>query len=186
MSPDRDLLYNRPTGLPVPGISRLETIHEDAEGNVLSYDCAYGKGIAMRAGIGRPVDADIPFMPPLGPLGGILITIPTAGHNKFATDVCALSGWTMKIGTGTGNEAAGDTDLGTPITTYGGDTASVTPTVLNAVITWTHQWVFTTGASFAVSEAGVFKTALMMRHKYSSVKNVVVSDKLTCTLTDTM
>jgi len=27
---------------------------------------------------------------------------------------------------------------------------------------------------------------LMMRHKYSSVKNVVVSDKLTCTLTDTV
>jgi hypothetical protein len=186
MRPDRDLLYNRPTGLPVPGTSRLETIHEDAEGNVLSYDCAYGKGIAMRAGIGCPVDADIPFMPPIGPLGGILITIPTAGHNKFATDIGALTGWMMAIGIGTADEAAGDTDLSSAITTYGGAAASVTPSVLNAVITWTHQWTFTTGANFAVSEAGVFKTALMMRHKYSVAKNVVVNDKLTATLTDTV
>jgi hypothetical protein len=167
-------------------MSRLETIHEDSEGNVLSYDCAYGQGIAMRAGIGRQVDADLPLTPPLGPLGGVLITIPTAGHNKFATDIGALTGWTMAIGIGTGDEAAGDTTLSSEITTYGGAAASVTPSVLTNVITWAHQWTFTTGASFAVSEAGVFKTALMMRHKYSVVKNVVVSDKLTATLTDTV
>ena len=185
MRPDRDLLFNRPP-LPVPGMSRLETVHEDGEGNVLSYDCAYGQGIAMKAGIGRQLDYDIPFMPPLGPLGGVLITIPTVGHAKFATDIGALTGWTMQIGIGTGDEAAGDTALGSAITTYGGAAASVTPTVLTNVVTWTNQWTFTAGASFAVTEAGVFRTTLMMRHKYSSVKNVVVNDKLTCTLTDTV
>ena len=186
MRPDRDLLYNRPP-LPVPGMSRLETVHEDGEGNVLSYDCDYGPGIAMKAGIGRQLDDDMPPLPPLGPLGGILITIPTVGKAKFATDITALTGWTMAIGIGTGNEAAGDTGLSSEITTYGGAEAPVTPTVLTNVITWTHQWAFTTGASFAVDESGVFKNdILMMRHKYSSVKNVVVNDKLTCTLTDTV
>jgi len=116
MRPDRDLLCNRPP-LPVPGTSRLETIHEDGEGNVLSYDCAYGPGIAMKAGICRQVDADIPFLPPLGPLGHTLIIIPTVGHNKFATDITALSGWEMAIGVGTGAEAAGDTTMSSEITT---------------------------------------------------------------------
>jgi hypothetical protein len=109
------------------------------------------------------------------------------GHNKFAAVIGALTGWTMKIGIGTGAEAAGDSDLSSAITTYGGTTASVTPSVTDNVITMANQWTFTTGASFAVDESGVFKdTVLMMRHKYSSVKNVVVSDKLTCTLTDTV
>ena len=187
MRPDRDLLFNRPP-LPVPGMSRLETIHEDGEGNVLSYDCVYGEGVVIKAGIGRQIpDLAFPFLPPLGPLGGVLITIPTVGHNKFAAIVGALTGWTMKIGIGTANEAAGDTDLSSAITTYGGDTATVTPSVTDNVVTMSNQWTFTTGASFAVDESGVFKdTTLMMRHKYSSVKNVVVNDKLTCTLTDTM
>jgi hypothetical protein len=184
MRPDRDLLFNRPP-LPVPGTSRFETVHEDGEGNVLSYDCVYGPGVAIRAGIGRHVD--MPLVPFLGPAGGILITIPTVGHNKFAAIIGALTGWTMKIGIGTGAEAAGDSDLSSAITTYGGTTASVTPSVTDNVITMANQWTFTTGASFAVDESGVFKdTVLMMRHKYSSVKNVVVSDKLTCTLTDTV
>jgi len=184
MRPDRDLLFNRPP-LPVPGMSRLETVHEDGEGNVLSYDCEYGPGVVIKAGIGRRVD--MPLVPFLGPARGILITIPTVGHNKFAAIVGALTGWTMKIGIGTDAEAAGDTDLSSAITTYGGTTASVTPSVTDNVITMANQWTFTTGASFAVDESGVFKdTVLMMRHKYSSVKNVVVNDKLTCTLTDTM
>jgi hypothetical protein len=141
----------------------------------------------MKAGICRQVDADIPFLPPLGPLGHTLIIIPTVGHNKFATDITALSGWEMAIGVGTGAEAAGDTTMSSEITTYGGARASVTPTVLTNVITWTKQWTFTTGANFAVDESGVFKNSiLMMRHKYSSVKNVVVNDKLTCTQTDTL
>jgi len=187
MRPDRDLLYNRPP-LPVPGMSRFELIHEDSEGNVLSYDCDYGTGVAIRAGIGpHQIDSDIPFMPPLGPLGGALIIIPTVGHAKFATDIGALTGWTMAIGIGTGAEAAGNTALSSEITTYGGAAASVTPTVLTNVVTWTHQWTFTTGANFAVIEAGVKKdTILMMRHLYSVAKNVVTSDKLTATLTDTL
>jgi hypothetical protein len=167
-------------------MSRLELLHEDSKGNVLSYDCDYGPGVAMKAGIGQQTDGDIPPMPFLGPIGGVLITIPTVGHNKFATDVGALTGWEMAIGIGTGAEAAGDTTMSSEITTYGGARASVTPTVLTNVVTWTKQWTFLTGASFAVDEAGVFKNSvLMMRHKYSSVKNVVVNDKLTCTLTDT-
>ena len=173
--------------LPVPGMSRLELIHQDADDNVLSYDCHYGQGVAMKAGIGRHLDNDLPLMPFIGPTGGILITIPTVGHNKFATDIAALSGWQMAIGIGTGAEAAGDTTLSSEITTYGGARASVTPTALTDVVTWTHQWTFLTGASFAVDEAGIFKDSiLMMRHKYSSVKNVVVNDKLTATLTDTL
>ena len=183
MRPDRDLLFNRPP-LPVPGMSRLETVHEDGEGNVLSYDCTYGEGIVIKAGIGRHVD--MPMVPFLGPAGGILITIPTVGHAKFAADIGALTGWTMQIGIGTGDEAAGDTALSSAITTYGGAAASVTPSVLTNVVTWTNQWTFTTGANFAVDEVGVFRTILMMRHKYSSVKNVVVNDKLTCTVTDTI
>jgi hypothetical protein len=174
--------------LPVPGMSRFELLHEDAEGNVLSYECDYGPGVAIRAGIGpRQVDRDIPFMPPLGPGRNAMIIIPTVGHNKFATDIGALTGWTMAIGIGTGAEAAGNTDLGSVITTYGGAAASVTPSVLTNVVTWTHQWTFTTGANFAVIEACVKKdTILMMRHLYSVAKNVIATDKLTATMTDTL
>jgi len=126
-------------------------------------------------------------MPFLGPLGGALIIIPTVGHAKFATDIGALTGWTMAIGIGTGEEAAGNTALSSEITTYGGAAASVTPTVLTNVVTWTHQWTFTTGANFAVIEAGVLKNSiLMMRHLYSVAKDVVTTDKLTATLTDTL
>lgn len=170
---------------PAAGKARLELLHEDSEGNVLSYDFIEGPGVLNRPGVGRRVD--MPLVPFLGPLGGVLITIPTVGHNKFATDIGALTGWELAIGIGTDAEAAGDTALSSEITTYGGARASVTPTVLNNVVTWTKQWTFTTGASFAVIEAGVFKNStLMMRHLYSVAKNVVVNDKLTATLTDTL
>ena len=163
----------------------MEILHEDGDGNELSYERVEGPGILNRPGVGKR-RFEVSMVPFLGPIGGVLITIPTVGHNKFATDVGALTGWEMAIGIGTGAEAAGDTTMSSEITTYGGARASVTPTVLTNVVSWTKQWTFLTGASFAVDESGVFKNSiLMMRHKYSSVKNVVVSDKLTCTLTDT-
>jgi len=183
MKPDRDLLFERPPRK--DGMAQFETLHEDAEGNVLSYECVNAPGIMHRPGVGRA--ADMPILPFLGPMGGVLIVIPTVGHNKFATDLNALTGWTMAIGIGTGAEAAGNTDLSSIITTYGGAAAPVTPTVLDNVVTWAHKWTFTTGASFAVIEAGVKKdTILMMRHLYSVAKNVVTTDKLTATLTDTL
>lgn len=170
---------------PAIGMARLELIHEDAEGNVLSCECNEGPGILNQPGVGRHVD--MPLVPFLGPLGGVLITIPTVGHSKFATDIGALTGWEMAIGIGSTAEAAGDSALASEITTYGGARASVTPTVLTNVVTWTKQWTFTTGASFAVIEAGVFKNSiLMMRHVYSVAKSVVPTDKLTATLTDTL
>jgi hypothetical protein len=92
----------------------------------------------------------------------------------------------MAIGIGTGAELAADTALGSEITTYGGARASVVPTVLNNVLTFTKQWTFLTGADFVASEAGVFKdSVLMFRNLYSATKHVVATDKLTATFTDT-
>jgi len=183
MDYDKAEILKRPP--PAQGMMRFELLHEDAEGNVLSYESRDGPGLRHIPGT-RANPLDMPFTPFLGPIGGALVIIPTVGHSKFAAIIGALSGWTMAIGIGTDAEAAGDTGLSSAITTYGGAAASVTPTVLTNVITWTHQWTFTTGASFAVDEAGVFKDAvLMVRNKYASVKNVVDTDKLTATLTDT-
>jgi hypothetical protein len=165
------------------GVARFELLHEDVEGNVLSYESNEMPGFMHRPSAQR----EMPLTPFLGPIGGALIVIPTVGHAKFATDIGALTGWQMAIGIGTDAEAAGNTAMSSEITTYGGARASVTPTVLTNVVTWTKQWTFTTGASFAVIEAGVFKdTTLMMRHLYSVAKNVVTTDKLTATLTDTL
>jgi hypothetical protein len=168
------------------GMLRFELLLQRADGFVKSYSCHEAPSLMNRPSVGGQDPALM--MPFLGNIGNILITIPTVGHNKFATDIGALTGWQMAIGIGTADELAADTALSSEITTYGGARASVTPTVLNNVVTWTHQWTFTTGASFAVIEAGVFKdtTTLMMRHKYSVAKSVVPTDKLTATLTDTL
>jgi len=180
---DKQEIIKRPP--PAAGMARFELLHEDCEGNVLGYECREAPGILNQPGVGKY--RDMPLIPFLGPIGGCMIIIPTVGHNKFATDVGALTGWEMAIGIGTGAEAAGNTTLSSEITTYGGARATVTPTVLNNVITFSKQWTFTTGANFALTEAGIFKNSiLMLRHLYSSVKTVVPTDKITATLTDTM
>jgi len=181
MRPDE--IIKRPP--PAPGRARMELVHEDEEGNVVGYQCGEGKGILSQPGVGRK--GGMPLMPPLGPLGGILITIPTVGHSAFATDIGALTGWEFAIGTGTTAEAAGDTGLETEITQYGGARASVTPTVLTNVVTFTKQWTFTTGANFAVIEAGVFRSSVLrFRHVYSVAENMISGHKLTATFTDTL
>ena len=171
--------------VPLPeGMARFELLHEGANGEVKSYDCLEMPGFRH---LPSATVRGCPLPPFLGPIGGILITIPTVGHAKFATDIGALTGWEMALGVGTAAEAAGDTALSSEITTYGGARGSVTPTVLSNVVTWTKQWTFTTGANFSVIEAGVFKNSiLMMRHKYSVAKAVVATDKITATLTDTL
>ncbi len=183
MDYDKAEIIRRPP--PAQGMMRFELLHEDAEGNVLSHESREGPGLRHIPGT-KVNPLDMPFMPFLGPIGGALVIIPTVGHSKFASIIGALSGWEMALGIGTGAEAAGNTALSSEITTYGGARASVTPTVLTNVITFVHQWTFTTGASFAVDEAGVFKDSiLMVRNLYASVKDVVTTDKLTATLTDT-
>lgn len=180
---DKQEIIRRPP--PPAGMARFELLHEDCEGNVLGYECREMPGILNQPGVGKP--SAMPIIPFLGPIGGALIIIPTVGHNKFATDVGALTGWEFALGIGTAAEAAGNTAMSSEVTTYGGARSSVTPTVLNAVITFAHQWTFTTGADFVLTESGIFKNSiLMMRHLYSASKHVVVSDKITATLTDTM
>jgi hypothetical protein len=170
---------------PPEGIARFELLHEDAQGNVLSYECDEGPGVLHQLGVGRQVD--MPLIPFLGRGGNLLITIPTVGHAGFAADIQALTGWTMAIGIGTGAELAADTTLSSEITTYGGAAASVTPTILGNVVTWMHKWTFTTGANFTVTEAGVFRSGVLrMRHKYSASKLCVSTQHLTATLTDTL
>jgi hypothetical protein len=173
---------------PPYGMGRLELIHQDAKGKIIGYQCGEGKGILHQPGVGRRVDT-LPLLPPIGPFGllGALITIPTVGHNGFAADIQALTGWEFAIGIGTAAEASGDSALASEITTYGGARASVTPTILNNVVTWTHQWTFTTGASFAVIEAGLFRNSVLrLRHLYSVAENMIPTHKLTATFTDTL
>ena len=166
------------------GTARFELLHQKADGRVVSYSCIEMPGFRHCPTEGN---LDMPMIPFLGPVGGVLITIPTVGHAKFATDIGALTGWEMALGIGTGAELAADTTMSSEITTYGGARKSVTPTILTNVITWSTQWTFTTGASFSLTEAGVFKdTILMMRHKYSVAKPVVATDKVTAILTDTV
>ena len=166
------------------GMARFELLHQRADGTIVSYSRVDMPGFRHCP---ETPECAMPIIPFIGKVGGALIIIPTVGHNKFAADICALTGWEFAIGIGTGAEAAGNTALSSEITTYGGARVSVTPTVLTNVITWTYQWTFTTGASFAVIEAGVFKNSiLMMRHLYSVAKNCVATDKLTATFTDTL
>jgi hypothetical protein len=104
-------------------------------------------------------------------------------------EVDKRQGWEMALGIGTGAELAADTALSSEITTYGGARASVTPTVLTNVVTWANRWTLTTGASFTISEFGVFKDdVLMMRHLISAAlrKLLVSTQHATATITDTL
>jgi hypothetical protein len=115
--------------------------------------------------------------------------IPTVGHNGIAAAIVAAGSWYLAIGTGSGAEAAGNTTLTTEITTNGGARASVTPSRVDNVVTWTHEWTFTGG--FTVTEIGLLDDDgdpagnLVIRHLYSASKAVVSGDKLQCTLTMT-
>jgi hypothetical protein len=170
---------------PPEGMAQFELVFEDADGEVLGREFQEIPSLIRH----KPA-AYIGDIPPfLGPVGGALIFIPTVGHNKFATDIGALTGWEMALGIGTGAELAADTALSSEITTYGGARASVTPTVLTNVVTWANRWTLTTGASFTISEFGVFKDdVLMMRHLISAAlrKLLVSTQHATATITDTL
>ncbi len=93
----------------------------------------------------------------------------------------------IAIGTGTVAAAAGDTTLGTEITTGGGaraagTTSRVTTTVTNDTAQVVFAFAFT--ASFAVTEAGLLDSisagTLLCRQVFAAV-NVVNSDSLTIT-----
>jgi hypothetical protein len=130
---------------------------------------------------------DIP--PFIGPVGGSLIFIPTVGHNKYALDIGALTGWEFALGIGTGEELMADEALSSEVTTYGLSRASVTPTVLTNVLTWMHRWTATTGASFTVSEFGVLKDGILMyRHLIpaSRRKLIVSTQHITASVMDTL
>jgi len=170
---------------PPEGMAQLELVIEDADGTVIGREFEQFPSLLHHRPNARL--GDLPPMPPLGLLGGILITIPTVGHNKFATDIGALTGWQMALGIGTAAELAADTTLSSEITTYGLARVSVTPTILNNVVTWSHKWTATTGASFMVAEFGLIKdTILMMRHKVSATKLIVSTQHVTATITDTL
>jgi hypothetical protein len=176
-------IINRPLYPPLPGMSRCELILQDADDNVIDYVCDEGPGLRIVPGFGK---RSPPLSCSLGLLWPILCTIPTVGHNKFALDFTALTGWEMALGIGTGSELAADTALGSEITTYGLARVSVTPTVLNSVMTLSHKYTATTGAAFTVTEGGVFKNSiLMMRHKYSQSTYVASTQKVTEVFTDT-
>jgi hypothetical protein len=176
---DNEIIHRPP---PPAGTSRCELILQDADDNVIDYICDEGPGLRIvpKAKEFKPLSCS------LGLLWPILCTIPTVGHNKFATDFAALTGWEIALGIGTGSELAADAALGSEITTYGLARVSVTPTVTNSVMTLTHKWTALTGASFTVAEGAVFKNSiLMMRHKYSQTKLVVSTQKVTAVFTDT-
>jgi len=166
-------------------MAQFELTFEDADGEVIGQEFAQFPSL-IHHGLAARCD-DIP--PFLGPVGGALIFIPTVGHNKFAIDIGAMTGWEMALGIGTGAELAADTTLSSEITTYGLARASVTPTVLTNVLTWMHRWTATTGASFTVSEFGLLKDGvLMMRHLIptSRRKLFVSTQHATATITDTL
>jgi hypothetical protein len=172
---------------PPEGMAQFELVFEDDAGNVLGREFQEIPSLIHHKPAARL--GDMPIIPFLGPVGGALIFIPTVGHNKFALDISAMTGWELALGIGTSAELAADTTLSSEITTYGGARASVTPTVLNNVVTWMHKWTLTTGASFTVSEFGVFKdTILMMRHLISTGgrKLLVSTQHATATITDTL
>lgn len=94
----------------------------------------------------------------------------------------------IAIGTGTTAAAAGDTALGTEITTGGGARAAATAsrtttTVTNDTATLVHTFTFS--SSFAVTEAGALNAAsagvLLNRQVFTAV-NVVSSDTLQVTI----
>lgn len=168
----------------LPGSSRFELVHEDAEGNVLDYRCQEGLGHIRTPAIRNPLD--MPIMPFLGPVGKTLIYYPTVGHNKFASTLAGLTGWTFGLGIGSGAELLADIGLSSEVTTYGGARASITPTYLGNVITFSHQWTFLTGANFVLTEAAVFLDGVMMiRNKYSETKVVVPTHKILASFTST-
>ena len=93
----------------------------------------------------------------------------------------------LAIGIGTTPAAAGDTTLGSEITTGGGARAAatcsrVTTTVTNDTAQWVHEWTFS--STFAVTEAGIFDAAaagnLLSRQVFSAY-NVVSGGKLEIT-----
>ena len=95
----------------------------------------------------------------------------------------------IAIGIGTGAAVVGDVALGSEITTFGGARASATcSNVTTSVALDTAQMVllftFTSGASFAVTESGVFNAAsgvtLLCRQTFSAI-NVTNGDTLQIT-----
>ncbi len=179
---DIDDIINRPP--PFRGMSRAELIVQDKDDTVVGYVCDDGPGLRMVPAARERRSP--PLSCSLGLLWPILCTIPTVGHNKAAAEFAALTGYEMALGIGTGAELAADTALGSEITTYGLARVSVTPSVVDSVMTLSHKYTATTGANFTVTEGAVFlDSVLFMRHKYSSSTLVVSTQKVTEVFTDT-
>lgn len=117
--------------------------------------------------------------------------VPTVGKAAVAgcilTDVATNRFDYIAIGTGVGAAAAGDTTLGTEISTGGGERSAGTGTRVTTTVTNdTAQLVvtFTFTATFAVTEAGVLNAAsagdLLSRQVFSAI-NVVSGDSLEIT-----
>lgn len=171
---------------PPSGMARIDILHQDGQGNVLEHESAMGPGIQHRSECLEDLLDLPPTMLFLGPIGGVLITIPTLGHAGFATDIAALTGWELAIGIGTAAELSSDSGLSNEITTCGGGRVSIVPTLLGNVITFSKQFLFLTGANFVVTEAALFRNSVIrFRHKYSASKTCLATHKLLVTLTDT-
>jgi hypothetical protein len=170
---------------PPAGMTQFELTFEDADGEVVGREFAQCPSL-LRHNPAAYMGGIPPF---LGPVGGALIFIPTCGHNKYALDIGALTGWEFALGIGTGAELMEDAALSSEITTYGLARTSITPTVLTNVLTWLHRWTATTGASFTVSEFAVFKDSILMyRHLIpaSRRKLIVSTQHVTATVMDTL
>jgi hypothetical protein len=115
--------------------------------------------------------------------------IPTTGHVGIAAAIVRAAPWYLAIGTGSGAEAAGNTTLTTEITNNGGERAIVTPTRVDNVVIWMHQWTFT--GNFTITEIGLLDDDgspagyIIIRHLYASSTAVTAGQKLTGFLTMT-
>jgi hypothetical protein len=95
----------------------------------------------------------------------------------------------MALGTDNTAETTSDTELGSEITTNGGERASSTVGYeASNKSTWVHTWTFT--GTLAIDECGVFdgptpdaaNSNMLIRHVFAATKNVINGDQLQLTV----
>jgi len=138
------------------------------------------------------IDLKIPFLFGMWTTAAIRRNLITTVGKKLVADqlggTVTTPATSVAIGIGTGAAVAGDTTLGSEITTAGGERGAATVTNTTTTTTGdTEQWAktFTFTGSFAVTEEGILNNVtsggvLVARQVFSAV-NVVSSDSLAIT-----
>jgi len=109
---------------------------------------------------------------------------------KLITGVAADAFTYVALGTGTGTPAAGDTTLGSEISTNGGARAVADTHEYQATnkAVWVKTFTFT--GNLGINECGVFNANasgdLLVRHVFPATINVVDTDTLELTITITL